>query len=332
LKVYRFAILSFAHLHAYSYATVIRNLPNTELVAIFDDNRERLYEVGRRFGVDKLYYDYEELLRKEELDAVIVTSENARHREMVTVATERGVHVLCEKPIATSLKDADEMIASAERAGVKLQIAFVMRYHPATVKVKEIVDAGEIGKILTITSTNHGKYPGGWFGIPELSGGGAIMDHTVHVADLMRWYTGSEVVEVHAYVGENIRSYLRCEDCALISLRFKDGTIASIDCSWSRPDEWPIWGDVFLQIIGTEGCIVVDAFRSAVHYAGGGTPLTWASFGTNPDEEMIKHFVKVIEEDLEPRASGVDGRKALEIALAAYLSNERGRPIELPLR
>ncbi|RLE60816.1 MAG: gfo/Idh/MocA family oxidoreductase, partial [Thermoprotei archaeon] len=130
----------------------------------------------------------------------------------------------------------------------------------------------------------------------------------------------------------NIRSYLRCEDCALISLRFKDGTIASIDCSWSRPDEWPIWGDVFLQIIGTDGCIVVDAFRSAVHYAGGGTPLTWASFGTNPDEEMIKHFVKVIEEDLEPRASGVDGRKALEIALAAYLSNERGRPIELPLR
>ncbi|RLE82597.1 MAG: gfo/Idh/MocA family oxidoreductase [Thermoprotei archaeon] len=333
MRKYRFAILSFAHIHAWSYARVLKELPNTELVAIYDDSPERLIKAGDAFkiDVDKRYSDYFKLLEKEDIDAVIVASENAKHRDLVIAAAEHGKHVICEKPIATTLKDADEMVQAAKKHRVKFQTAFVMRYHEATVEVKKLLERGEIGDILVITTTNHGMYPGLWFADPKLAGGGAVMDHTVHTADLMRWYTEDEVNTVYARIGVNIRPHLPTEDNALILLRFRKGVLGSIDCSWSRPDNWPIWGDVYLGIIGTEGYILVDAFRSCITLASENKTLKWIYHGPDCDKEMIRDFVKCIEEDREPRASGWDGRQALEIALAAYESHKRGEVIELPL-
>jgi len=328
----RFAVLSFAHIHAYSYARVLRELDDAELVAIFDDNSDRLKSVAEAYNVRDVYKDYNKLLKRDDIDAVIITSENAKHKDMVIAAAEYGKHIICEKPIATNLRDADEMIKAAEKNGVKLQQAFVMRYHDATYRVKEMIDMGMIGKILVITTTNHGKYPGLWFGDPELAGGGSIMDHTVHTADLMRWYTEDEVDEVYAVMAKNIRPYLKVEDAALISLRFRKGVIGSIDCSWSRPDNWPIWGDVYLGIIGTDGYIVVDAFKTCINLAIKGRNFEWRYFGPDPDLAMIKDFIRVINEDLKPRATGEDGKKALEVALAAYKSIEKKDVIKLPLK
>ncbi|RLF06137.1 MAG: gfo/Idh/MocA family oxidoreductase [Thermoprotei archaeon] len=328
----RFGILSFAHIHAWSYARVVKELEEAELVAIYDDDPERLKKAAEMYGVKDTYTDYRELLKRDDIDAVIIASENAKHAELAIAAAEAGKHMIVEKPLATCLEDAERMIKAAEKAGVKLQQAFVMRYHDATVTIKNILERGEIGDILVITTTNHGKYPGLWFGDPELAGGGAVMDHTVHTADLMRWYTGDEVEEVYAVIGEKIRSELKVEDNALISLKFRKGVIGSIDCSWSRHEGWPIWGDVWLGIIGTEGYIVVDAFRSCINLVVGGRPLTWVYFGSDCDLNMIRDFIRVVEEDRTPRATGYDGYKALEIALAAYESSKRGLPVKLPLR
>lgn len=332
MRKMRFGILSLAHIHAWSYARVVKELEEAELVAIYDDNPERLKRAAEAYGVKDTYTDYGELLRRDDIDAVIIASENAKHAELAIAAAEAGKHMIVEKPIATSLEDAEKMIKAAERAGVKLQQAFVMRYHDATVAIKGILDRGEIGDILVITTTNHGKYPGLWFGDPELAGGGAVMDHTVHTADLMRWYTGDEVEEVYAVIGEKIRRELKVEDNALISLKFKRGVIGSIDCSWSRHEGWPIWGDVWLGIIGTEGYIAVDAFRSCINLVVNGKPLTWVYFGSDCDLNMIRDFIRVVREDETPRATGYDGYKALEIALAAYESHKKGEPVKLPLR
>ncbi len=332
MKKVRFAILSFAHIHAWSYARVLRELESAELVAIYDDNPDRLREAAVKFDVVNMYDDYSALLQREDVDAVIVTSENVKHKELAVAAAEAGKHILVEKPIATTLDDAWEIVKAAEKAGVKLQQAFIMRYHDATVEVKRLIEGGELGDVLAITATNHGKYPGGWFGVELLAGGGAIMDHTVHVADLMRWYLSDEVEEVYALIGENIREWLRIEDCALISLKFREGALGSIDCSWSRPDTWPLWGDVWLGIFGTEGYVVVDAFRPCIDVVVEGRPLRWEYFGCDADREMIKDFIRVMLEDETPRATGVDGVKALEVALAAYESAKRGEPVKLPLK
>jgi len=328
----RFGILSFAHVHAWSYARVLRELEEAELVAIYDDDPERLRRAAEMYGVKDAYSDYRQLLRREDIDAVIVASENAKHAELTIAAAEAGKHIIVEKPLATTLEDAERMIRAAEKAGVKLQQAFVMRYHDATVAVKRMLEEGVVGDVLVITTTNHGKFPGLWFDDPQLAGGGAVMDHTVHTADLMRWYTGDEVEEVYAAIGRNIREGLRSEDCALISLRFRKGVIGSIDCSWSRHDGWPIWGDVWLGIIGTEGYIVVDAFRSCINVVVGSNPLQWHYFGPDADYNMIKDFVHAVLEDRPPRATGYDGYKALEVALAAYKSHKEGRPVRLPLK
>lgn len=332
MRKLRFAILSFAHIHAWSYARVLKELEEAELVAIYDDDPGRLRKAAETYGVKDAYSDYRQLLKREDVEAVVIASENAKHAELAVAAAEAGKHMIVEKPLATTLEDAEGMIRAAERAGVKLQQAFVMRYHDATVAVKRMIEEGVVGKVLAITTTNHGKFPGLWFDDPKLAGGGAVIDHTVHTADLMRWYTGDEVDEVYAIIGRNIRPQLRSEDCALISLKFKGGVVGSIDCSWSRHEGWPIWGDVYLAVYGTNGFIVVDAFRSCINLVVNGEPLTWHYFGPDADRNMIRDFVCAVIEDRAPRATGYDGYKALEVALASYESSRRGSPVRLPLR
>lgn len=333
MKRLKAGLISFAHMHAYSYARVLRELPSVEFVAISDDDRARGEDACRRYGVKRFYEDFREMFKKEELDFVVITSENAKHHEQAVEAAENGVHILCEKPIATNLRDADDMVGRARKAGVKFQTCFVMRYSDVVLRVKELLDSGGLGMLMAITATNHGKCPGGWFVDKELAGGGAIMDHTVHVADLMRWFTGSEASRVYAELGVNIRRQLKVEDNALIMLSFRNGVQASIDPSWSRPDSFPIWGDVYMELLGSEGRVMLDGFRQVVYSSSVKDGLRWVHhyWGCDVDYEMVRHFVKCIVEDLEPRASGFDGRQALEIALAAYKSVEKGKPVELPL-
>ncbi len=121
-----------------------------------------------------------------------------------------------------------------------------MRYHDASIEVKKRIN--NIGKIFSITATNHGKNPLGWFVNPDLAGGGAFMDHIVHVADLIRWYTDREFIEVTAFKGINIVENIEVEDNGIVIARLEDHIIASIDCSWSKPSNWPTWGDVYMHI------------------------------------------------------------------------------------
>ena len=327
----RFAILSFAHIHAWSYAKVLKELPDAELAAIYDDSPERLRSAGETYGVRKLYNNVEKLFQAEEIEAVIITSENAKHHALALAAAEAGKHIIVEKPIANNLRDADEMVLKAERKGVKLQTAFVMRYHDSAIKARETMLTGALGRIIAITATNHGKYPDLWFGDPQLAGGGAIMDHTVHVADLTRWYTGDEFSRVFCRIGRNIRRELKVEDNALLMCETRMGVKVSIDCSWSRPDTYPVWGDVYMGVFCEKGYLVLDAFRSNVSLVQSGSPLTHQYYGPDADRNMIQDFISVIRTDGKPQASGRDGRQALEVALAAYESSKSGKPVSLPI-
>jgi predicted dehydrogenase len=327
----RFAILSFAHIHAWSYAKVLKELPDAELAAIYDDSPERLRSAGETYGVRKLYNNVEKLFQAEEIEAVIITSENAKHHALALAAAEAGKHIIVEKPIANNLRDADEMVLKAERKGVKLQTAFVMRYHDSAIKARETMLTGALGRIIAITATNHGKYPDLWFGDPQLAGGGAIMDHTVHVADLIRWYTGDEFSRVFCRIGRNIRRELKVEDNALLMCETRMGVKVSIDCSWSRPDTYPVWGDVYMGVFCEKGYLVLDAFRSNVSLVQSGSPLTHQYYGPDADRNMIQDFISVIRTDGKPQASGRDGRQALEVALAAYESSKSGKPVSLPI-
>ncbi len=327
----KIAILSFAHMHAVGYANCLREIPGVELAAVWDDDPARGQAMAARFQAP-FVADLDHILKDAEIAGVIVTAANADHRPLVLAAAQAGKHILCEKPIATRLDDARAMIDAAASAGVKLMTAFPVRYSPPVQRAYARVRAGEIGAIYGANCTNRGQMPGGWFVDKERAGGGAVIDHTVHVVDLLRWMLQDEVVEVYAEIDNLLYPDLHIDDCGILSMRFASGVFATLDTSWSRPRVFPIWGDVTMEIVGHDGVLHVDAFRQVVEVASQAQGrYYWSGWGSDMDLGLIADFVRIIREDAPPPITGYDGLKAMEVALAAYRSAEEGQPIALPL-
>ncbi|GEB33588.1 MULTISPECIES: Gfo/Idh/MocA family protein [Brevibacillus] len=320
----KLGIISVAHMHAYSYANAIGKLAGVQLVGVADEDEARGKEAAEKWGVP-FYHDYRELLAAD-VDAVIITSENAKHHEHTVAAAKAGKHILCEKPLATTLAAAQEMIEICREQGVILQTAFPVRFHPAVVRAKQLVEQGKVGRIMAIRGTNRGQNPGGWFVDPAKSGGGAVIDHTVHVVDLMRWFMGVEVREVYAEVDSKF-SPTPIDDCGILTMEFENGVFATLDCSWSRNKTFPVWGDVTMEIIGTEGTISLDAFSQKLDVYSNDKGLKWVNWGDDMDSQLVSDFVASVREKKAPSVTGEDGMRAVEVALAAYQSAESKQPV-----
>lgn len=324
----KIGIMSFAHMHAYSYANGLKQIPVAELTAIYDTEEERGREAATRYGCD--FFDEMEEFLVQDMDAVIICSENAKHYEMVCAAAKAGKHILCEKPIALSVEQAEEMISICKSYNVILQTAFPVRFAEPIQQLKSYVDSGGIGEILSFRTTNRGQNPGGWFVEQALSGGGAVFDHTVHMVDIMRWLSGQEVKEVIAEVDTFFHDG-EIDDAGLLTLTFDGGIIASHDASWSRTPNYPIWSDVTIEVIGTEGTVSVDVFKEyvRVYNRDGDRPVENAFFGNDMDLGLVEDFVESVREKKEPSITGYDGLKAMQVGLAAYKAANLGMRVEI---
>jgi predicted dehydrogenase len=329
----RLGIMSAAHLHAEGYVETVRAIPGVELVGVADDDPLRGEQFASRFGTP-LYPTYEDLLGAR-LDGVLVCSENTRHRLLVELAAHAKVHVLCEKPLATTLADARAMIEACARGTVVLMVAFPMRFSAPLLEIRRAMDEGRLGKIACCVTTNQGQNPRrhrAWFVDPGLAGGGAVMDHTVHLADVLRWYLRSEVVDVYAQTNDLLPGGDgTVETAGLIALTFANGVFATIDCSWSRPASYPAWGGLTIELIGPRGAMVVDAFRQNLTIYPERSPgVEWRYWGSDANQAMVAEFVS-IRERRTPLVTGLDGYRALEVVVAAYESARTGQPVHLPL-
>jgi predicted dehydrogenase len=210
-----------------------------------------------------------------------------------------------------------------------------MRFDASIGAVKAAVDRGELGTLQAVNGINHSEIPSGhraWFADPDLAGGGAVMDHTVHLTDLLRWITGSEVTEVYAEVGNPFHPHDVAVDTAgLVTVTMSNGAFASIDCSWSRPVTYPRWGHLKMDLIGERGALTVDAFAQAMTGFASTLPRnpTWIGWGADPNQAMMQEFVDAIREGRPPSVSWNDGMEALRVALACYESAASGRPVAL---
>ena len=320
-------MISFAHMHAYSYATALQKL-GVGVSGIYDEDRAQAQNMAQTFGT-QAFSTLDDLLAQN-LDAVIICSENIRHRPHVLAAAGRVPFILCEKPIATTLQDAEAMIAACEEAGSTLQIAFPVRFAPPVQKLKNLVDVGTLGRVISAKCTNHGKMPTGWFSDPERAGGGAVMDHTVHVIDVLRSLFKTEVAEVYAEIGYGLLHDTPIDDAGLLSFSLKNGVYGTLDTSWSRPDTYPTWGDVTIELLGERGLVKVDAFGQNLILTSAPTGATeWIGWGSDADLELIRDFLETVQTGREPTITGGDGLKALEVALAAYRSAELQAPVKL---
>jgi predicted dehydrogenase len=325
----KIGILSFAHMHAESYAEALWRLPGVRLAGLWDADAARANHMARRFA--SATFAAPEALLDQGLDGVIICSENAHHRALVELSAPRVPYLLCEKPLATSREDAEAMLAACAAAGAKLMTAFPVRFAPSVRRLKALLDEGALGRVIAVSATNHGRMPGGWFMDASLAGGGAVIDHTVHVADLLRWFWRTEFEEVYAEVGFGlVHPGVSIDDAGLLSFTLKNGVYGTLDTSWSRPANYPTWGDVKLELLGEAGQARVDVFRQYLtltsQKSGKTSYLPW---GSSADLGLIESFVRAIREGGEPEVSGTDGLKALEVALAAYRSAEAQAPVRV---
>lgn len=336
----RIGVMSFAHVHAESYISHLLALPGVEVLTADPGGVAVGTELprGREFadalGAD--YVDSYDELFSWRPDAVVICTENVRHLEAARLAVAAGAHVLCEKPLATTAVDAEEIVRLCEQAGVSLMTAFPVRFTQAFAELKERVAAGEIGEVLGVLGSNNGKIPSAdrrWFTQAEWSGGGCLVDHVVHCADLLDALLGEAPATVHA-VSNGILHHdlgLDVETGGLVTLRYPSGVFATIDCSWSQPSNATTYGDVELQVTGTLGSLSMRATSRCISGTLAGGPA-WLPFGPDFDGAMMQHFVDSIRAGTRPGPDGGVGVRTTRIVEAARTSARTGEVTELSWR
>lgn len=330
-RALKVAVLSFAHAHAESYASLLSRWPGVEVLVTDPDGTgpDRGRALADLLGV-AYAESYDEALAWGP-DAVVVCSENSRHRDLVVRAAAAGAHVLCEKPLATTLADGQEMLDACAAAGVFLMTAYPVRFSPEFASLRALVRAGSLGQVLAMTGTNNGKLPLGraWFVDPDLSGGGALFDHVVHVADLVDELLGEAPQTVHARTNRILHAdtpEVRVETGGMVNVTYPSGVVVTIDCSWSHPDAAPNWGGLTLQVVGTEGTVDIDPFGTHV----GGTTTAgaaWLGLGEDLDRAMLTHFLEGVRTGRAPQPDGEVGLRTLRLVLAAQESATTGQVV-----
>lgn len=322
----KIGILSTAHMHAAAYVAGLRGSTEAQIVGLWDDDTARKDERAASFGI-AAYETLEGLL--DASDAVVICSENVKHRALTEAAAAAGKHVISEKPLAPNPDDAKAMVDVCAKASVRLYTAFPCRFSPAFWQLKAAVESGDLGEILAARCTNQGMCPGGWFIDTKLSGGGAVMDHTVHVTDLLRALLGDEAKEVYCEASNGF-AHSDYDDAGISTITFESGVYASLDASWSRPKSFPTWGNVTMSVVGTKGVIEMDMFaQESVLYSDKTNKVSYQNWGSNIDAGMVTAFVKAClgdEASHKMLASGIDGLRAVEVVEAAYKSVASNQP------
>jgi 1,5-anhydro-D-fructose reductase (1,5-anhydro-D-mannitol-forming) len=333
----KIGIMSFAHTHAASYVRFLRDDPGIELRAAdpgpYGGGEVRGAELARQLEVD--YCDsYAELMAWGP-DAVIVTSENARHRPLVELAARHRAHILCEKPLATTWADGLAMTRAARAAGVSLMMAFPVRFASVFARLRAQHEAGLLGDIVSIRGTNNGQLPvqRAWFADPALAGGGAMADHVVHIADLIEALTSAEPLTVSAVSNRKLyadRAGPGAETGGLVTISYAGGVIAAIDCSWSRPATAPTWGGLTLSVAGTLGSVDLDFFgpRARGLDAATGRPIE-LPYGPDLNAPMLREFTGAIQAGRPPQPDDRVGLRTLAVMLGAQEAARAGTTVAL---
>ena len=250
-------IISYAHPHVPKYASAIAAHPQARLVGIAGRGTNAALAAEEAARYDTPYYDdYEDLLRDDELDGVYIGTEPNRHQEVISRVAAHGKHVLCDKPIALTLEEADEIIRLCREAGVRLMVPFNPRFQLPLMKVKSALESGEAGKLVAVFALKYGKLPTkipgpadyDWLLDPRQAGGGGFLDIGIHAIDALRWLAGSEARRVYAGIGAMLQPDLPVDDLGMMTVEFDNGVVASLSAGWAPRRTGP----------GLTGALVLD--------------------------------------------------------------------------
>ncbi len=333
----RAALLSFDHLHTPRYLEALAEHPGVEVAAVADEGINA--DVARRAadaGGIPFYDSYPAVLSMEDLDWVYVGTTPADHVRVVRLAAERGIDVLCDKPIAPNLGDADAIVELAAAAGIKLMVPFHPRFQLPVRKVKQLLDDGAAGELVAMFALKYGRLPtsapgpqdAGWFLDPAVAGGGGFMDVGIHALDAFLWLANAPAVSVYSQIGNLVHADLGTDDLGSVTVIFDNGVIGVLTAGWANPTASPAWLDARFEILTTTDAFLIDRpyHDYGIVTSVGVQRRPW---WRRDVAGIVEEFVAAIEEDRPPAPSGEDGRAALALALAAYASARTGAVVEL---
>ena len=330
----RVAIIGCGSIARNRHLGEFNNHQEVEIVAVCDIVASRVEETAQEYNA-KAYTSYEALLENETLDAVSVCLPNYLHAPVSIAALNAGCHVLCEKPMATSREEAQQMIDVAKQNDKKLMIAHNQRFVPSHVKARELIASGEIGRIYSFrTAFGHGGPEGwsidgadSWFFKKEEAFIGAMGDLGVHKSDLLRYLLGEEFVEVASFIESNAKENSDVDDNAVCILKSETGVIGTLAASWAyaakEDNSTIIYGEnAILRIEDDPDFSLIVQYKNGevINYELGGIQSNEA--GGQTTTHVIDHFVDAIIQDTEPLINGEEGMKSLEVILGALESME----------
>lgn len=317
---------------------------NAQLAAVMGNDPARTEALGRKYGVPS--FTDEESLLASGIDAVYIATPTHLHCKQTLLAARAGKHVLCEKPMAMSLEEAEKMSEACEAAGVKLGFGYMMRFLAQHQEAARMVAAGRLGAPVMARaqlSCWYPKMPGAWRQEQKLGGGGSLIDMGSHCVDLLEMIFASKAAEVSCFVANLVQGY-NTEDTAVMTVRFRNGAMGIIDASFAIPDAS---SKNRLEIYGSRGCILAEGtigqgemgrmtaiLSDDIGYQakqaradGGGIEI--APTPINGYKAEIEAFGRAIETGSPTPISDVDGLWNLKLMLAAYESAASGRVVEV---
>jgi UDP-N-acetyl-2-amino-2-deoxyglucuronate dehydrogenase len=343
----KYALIGCGRISANHIKATIENHLN--IVALCDlsiEKPKRLLEQFDLPGSTHIYTDYKEMLQAEEPDLVAIATESGKHAKIALECIEAGCHLIVEKPIALSLRDADAIIAKAKEKRVLVCTCHQNRFNKSIQLLRKQIEAGSFGKLLYGTAqirwnrneTYYQQAP--WRGTWEQDGG-ALMNQCIHNIDLLRWMMGNEIMEVTGITDNLKHPYIEAEDFGTALLKFKNGSYGIIEGTVSV---YPENLEESLAIFGEKGTVIVTGKSvnqiSVWQFAGetmglkevtekyNENPPTVYGYGHSP---LYADVIDAIENNRPPYVTAEDGRRALELVLAIYQSASLGKSVKLPL-
>jgi len=313
------------------HADTLAGMPGIELAGLCTRRHQRLGELADRYGVERRYTDYHELLADASIDVVSVTTHIDDHRDITLDALRSGKHVFLEKPMAPTVEDCDRIVEAAVRSEGLFMVGHICRFDPRVAMAKEAIDQGRIGKIISMHARRNLSVAIGRAVLDKVS---ALVGDGIHDADLMLWFTQAEPVSVYAQ--EVHPGKCKYPDGGFAMVRLDNDAVGVVESVWHLPESTPYTIDARMEVIGTEGALYINCAEPGltIHDAKGvGQPdsLYWPQvmgerFGVLRAE--FRYFADCVLEGRAPqRVTPEESRAVVRLIAAATESSQTGRVI-----
>lgn len=345
----RYALIGCGRIATNHVKAVLNN--QLEFIAVCDIVEENIESLLAKHDLQndvsiKRYTDYKKMIAENELNLISIATESGLHAEIALYCIEHGVHVIIEKPMAMSMKDADEIIRLSEEKHIKVAACHQNRFNIAVQEMRRALETGRFGKLSHGSvhvrwNRNEGYYAqASWRG-KWASDGGALMNQCIHGIDLLRWMLGDEVEEVYGQTRQQFHNYLEAEDVGMAVIKFRNGAIGTIE---GTTNVYPQNLEETLYVFGEKGTVKLGgkstnnidiwdfADENEEDKRNKGLEEATSNVYGNGHTSLFADMIEAIEQDRKPYVDARAGRNALEMVLAIYKSQKTGLPVKLPLK